>query len=273
MYIHKQNIINKIKNNYRKKSREIEEFYNKYYKALRDQIDKIIFDNDKNDNFKRASLIFTDYYKKLLEFSWTNRISSQSKLASSFLEEINTYLFMNLISKINQKTDLKLDIFNKKIYSGLTISKTGEIQILTKDVDFCIGKKFEISINNDKKYEIVIPIISVEVKTYLDATMFGEVRYSSSMLKKANLGTKIFVFVGRLELNKNHILNERNNYIIDDIFVFFKQKGENSYEKIKEFQFDWKTIKEYWNEIFIILSNFSKIEEFKKTGRILRHKK
>ncbi len=30
----------------------------------------------------------------------------------------------------------------------------------------------------------IIPIVCVEVKTYLDATMFGEVQYSSRQIKK-----------------------------------------------------------------------------------------
>src|SRR5699024_622611 len=114
-----------------------------------------------------------DYYAKLNAFTKEHNITSQSKFRSTFLEELSTYLFQDNEYIKNGR----LGIYNKGIYAGIKIGNDLKVNIMKKDVDFCIGKKVTITIEN-QNFEIILPIIAVEVKTYLDATMFGEVQFS-----------------------------------------------------------------------------------------------
>ena len=64
------------------------------------------------DAFEKASTLINSYYKELDKFSHKYSITSQSKFASTFLEEISTYLFKN----IPEIKSGEFGVFNKKVY-------------------------------------------------------------------------------------------------------------------------------------------------------------
>ena len=197
------------------------------------------------------------YYNELINFSNFNNISSQSKFTSTFLEEISVYLFKN-IPDISSNT---LGVFNKGIYAGLKINNNKNIEIIKKDVDFCIGKKVNITIDNQSSKTLIIPIVAVEVKTYLDATMFGEVKSSSRAIKNASPNSKTYLLVGYKDLANEHIISARQDSALNEIFVLRYNKNA---------PIDSDTLYEYWKEINNSIKELSNENSFVVPGRLLK---
>ena len=172
LYIHESNIDTKINNNYKGLATPITIFKNEYYLPFRKEMESFDFSTIDQQGFKKVAKVINDYANNLSQFVKENKITSQSKFESTLLEEISVYLFKD-IKEIKNK---QLDVYNKGIYAGLKINPDLSLDIVKKDVDFCIGKKINIKIENQNEVNIIIPLISVEVKTYLDATMFGSLR-------------------------------------------------------------------------------------------------
>lgn len=142
LYVHSDNIDNKIKTKYKNKDKkvianELLYFKTNVYLPFRAKIDNLVFDENHRGNFDIAAGLFDEYYNEALAFSKKYGVSSQSKFESSFLEEISSYLFRDL-PEIKNNT---FGIFNKGIYAGIKIDTNNQIDIIKKDVDFCIGKE------------------------------------------------------------------------------------------------------------------------------------
>ena len=257
LYVHENNFKTKIKKNYKNKRNEIEKFYNTYYLQLRNEIESIVLSDYNISSFKKATDLFNDYYNELINFSNFNNISSQSKFTSTFLEEISVYLFKN-IPDISSNT---LGVFNKGIYAGLKINNNKNIKIIKKDVDFCIGKKVNITIDNQSSKTLIIPIVAVEVKTYLDATMFGEVKSSSRAIKNASPNSKTYLLVGYKDLANEHIISARQDSALNEIFVLRYNKNA---------PIDSDTLYEYWKEINNSIKELSNENSFVVPGRLLK---
>jgi len=69
---------------------------------------------------------------------------------------------------------------------------------------------------DNKKISLLIPIIAVECKTYLDSTMWNEAQYSALLLKRVNSSAKVYVLTEDNQVKLNKITKESP---IDDIFV------------------------------------------------------
>lgn len=214
-YIHSDNIDHKIRDNYNGKANELSEFKRNFYLPFRAQTDNLVFDENHRGNFDIAAKMFDEYYNKVQCFSKKYKIDSRSKFESSFLEEISSYLFRDL-PEIKNNT---YDIFNKGIYAGIKIDTNNQIDIIKKDVDFCIGKKFKFRIDNNPQIDVIVPVVAVEVKTYLDKTMFGEVQYSSQSIRSAVPNSKTYVLMGYKELSDNNIIAARQDSALTEMFV------------------------------------------------------
>lgn len=219
LYIHENNLKNKIDINYNGKGEKIRQFYEDVYLNTKMKLLNFDFSNSDENIFKEATELINNYYKKLDSFIKKNNITSQSKFRSSFLEELSTYLFQdNEYIKSG-----KLGIYNKGIFAGIKIGNDLKVNIIKKDVDFCIGKKVVIKIENTK-FEIILPIVAVEVKTYLDATMFGEVQFSSKLLKSATPNVKTYVLMETNQVGNDKIISARYDKNLDGFccpFIFF----------------------------------------------------
>ena len=258
LYIHESNIKNKIANNYHGKGKEIEEFYKVHYLPMKAQVMELPFDlNSSLYTFEFAAEIFNNYYDKVLDFSKRNGINSQSKFESTFLEEISTYLFKDL----NEIKSGQMGFFNKGIYAGIKLAANNTIEIIKKDVDFCIGKKAVITINNQVPINIILPVVAVEVKTYLDATMFGEVKSSSKAIRSASPGSKAYVLMGYKDLADEHIISARQNSTLTEMFAL--RAG-------KDFPIDAGTLFEYWKEISNAVKSVTEVTPITVPGRLLK---
>ena len=235
---------------------ELKHFYQEIYCKYRTELEIVDFSSCNILEFEKVANLIDEYFYKIDEFARLYKISSQSKFRSSFLEEINIYLFDDLV----RKNHSELDIYNKGIYAGLKILNNFKVDIIDKDVDFCIGKKVTVEINDKNKIDIIIPIVAIEVKTYLDATMFGEVQYSARQLKNATPNVKTYVIMEDNQVGKEKIMAARNDNTIDEMFVF---KGKNNRKFSSEILLD------YYNEVKKSIKNITQEYKIEIPGRLL----
>ena len=257
LFVHESNLISKINSNYKGNGTKIREFYEDHYLPVRDELSAVVFSEKDKSSFSRAAKIINDYYREIDAFSHKYSITSQSKFASTFLEEISTYLFKD----IPEIASGEFGVFNKKVYAGLKIDKNKQIGLITKDVDFCIGKKVNISIDGQSATELILPVVAVEVKTYLDATMFGEIKSSSKAIRSASPNSKTYVLMGYKCLADEHIIAARQDSTLSEMFVL--RKNENS-------PIDANALYLYWSEITTAIKEISAEDSIIVPGRLLR---
>lgn len=256
LYVHENNIDTKINANYKGLGEKIKKFKEEKYLPMREYILNLKLDNSHKDNFTIAAQKFSEYYKELVNFRIKNDINSQSKWDSTFLEEISSYLFKD----IEEIKNAEYGIFNKKIYAGLKINSNKHIEMITKDVDFCIGKKVTISISGQDSVELILPIVAVEVKTYLDATMFGEVKSSSKSIRSASPNSNTYVLMGYKNIANEHLIAARQDSTLTEIFILQARQGD---------LFDARTIYDYWKEIYNAVKNIADNEDIIAPGKVL----
>lgn len=266
LYVHENNIDNKISQTKDNRGRrvdgynnlrvELTEFKNTVYIPFRQRVLALTFDDNHLESFETATAEFNQYYRELLDFSERYGVKSQSKFESTFLEEISCYLFKDL-RDIQNNT---FGVFNKGIYAGLKIDNNNHIAVIKKDVDFCIGKKVNITIDNLPATELILPIVAVEVKTYLDATMFGEIKSSSKAIRSASPNSRTYVLMGYRCLADEHIIAARQDSALTEMFAL--RTGEHS-------PINASVLYEYWKEIKSAVAAISIDDLVPSSGRLM----
>ena len=255
IYIHESNFKNKIESNYKGIGEKINEFYLETYMKTKMMLLDIDFSKNDDETFRKATNIINDYYRELDRFTKENNITSQSKFRSTFLEELSTYLFVD--NEYIKRGEL--GIYNKGIYAGMKIGNDLKVNIMKKDVDFCIGKKVKLKIENTE-YEIILPVIAVEVKTYLDATMFGEVQFSSKLLKNATPNVKTYVLMETNQVGMDKIITARYDQVLNEMFVL--RFDENS-------MIEYSVLKDYYDQICDDIMNIAVERGVTTPGRLI----
>lgn len=213
--VHKNNLIGKIRGNYKGKGKEFDIFKNeKYLPYLTAQTH--ITGITKSAIIKKLKL-YDNYSRSVDSFNKRGWITAQSKFRPTVLEEFCGFLFKDL----PQIKLLKLGFFKRSIYAGLKIDSKGNVTIETRDIDFCIGKEVTASMDN-KRYKIRIPIVAIECKTYLDKTMLSGAQFTAQRLKGGAPRVKTLLLIERNEVDLNEIPSESP---IDQIYVL--RDGEN----------------------------------------------
>lgn len=271
-YIHQNNLTTKLKNNFKNKKTELQDFYSSKYIPLRKEIDTLTFNQSHQNNFDIAAELLWNYYCDLRSFAKENEIDERSKFSSSFLEEISIYLFKDLPIIKNEKLNIFCDT---GVYTGLSVDNKLKVSITTKKIDFCIGHKTTIKIDNTKERDIILPIVAVEVKTYLDATMFGEVQYSSSKLRAIAPYAKLYVLMLYKDLKDEHIISARANTSLNEMFVLKKEKIKKDTlpQKDDADRISGEALFSYWTEIVSAVENASLPKTVDTPGKLLNIKK
>lgn len=259
MFVHEQNIKTKINDNYHNKGEIINVFYQEEYTKVKEKLLEIDFSKGTN-SFVIATEIINEYLKKIDAFSDKYKINAHSKFRSSFLEEISSYLFKDNEYIKNEN----LGIFNKGIYTGMKIDSNMNIRIIKKDVDFCIGKKCKIKVNDVYIGEIIIPVIAVEVKTYLDGTMFGEVQHSSKQIKNSTPNAKTYVLMETNDVGIDKIIAARYDNVINEMFVLRYDKKANIVPEVLE---------DYYEEITSAIESIDAEDTVNVPGRLINIEK
>ena len=229
-YVHESNLQTKIRDNYKWKWQLISHFYEETYKDVKRNLLNIDF-SQWEASFQQAAEITNLYLLQLDNFARINDISSQSKFRSTFLEELSIYLFI----KNPNIRNWNLSFYNKWIYAGLKMWWDFVVTIIKKDVDFCIAKECSIMIDG-RNNTLIIPIVAVEVKTYLDGTMFNEVQFSSLAIKKATANTKTYVLMETNDVGAEKIISARYDKNVDELFVLRENTNSPiSYEVLMDY--------------------------------------
>ena len=248
VYMHEDNIeakINQTKQNgknvngYNNKRKELKKFKKDFYLPFHQNMLALSFspsNPEASDVLAKASEYINEYYNQAKTFADTHKITSQSKFLSTILEEISCYIFKD----IPQIVSGAYGIYNHAICSGLSIESVTQIKPMTKDVDFCIGIKTDISFGSGSKTEIVVPIVAVEVKTYLDATMFGEIKSSARELQGITPCAKTYVLAGYNAVKDTPLIVARNQPNPSEVFVLRKDKNS---------LIDASALYLYWKEV------------------------
>lgn len=262
LYIHENNFKNKIDCNYKGKGEEIKAFYENVYIRYREKLELLNYISKDIEVFRKAAKLIDEYLIKVENFSSEIDITSQSKFRSTFIEEISTYLFKDL-PLISGNV---FGIYNKNIYAGMKINNHMHIDIIPKDVDFCVGKKVELRVNEIQRLSIIIPILCVEVKTYLDATMFGEVQYSSRQIKNASPNVKTYVLMEYNDVSKEKIIAARYDNNLNEMFVLRSGSRKDS---IISAPINPEALLEYYEEISKTIEHAETEDIVNSTGRLL----
>ncbi len=258
LFVHGNNIDKKITENYKGLSAEIENFKENYYLPMKNTMMSFVF-SDNYDVFESAAAVINNYRTVLHEFAEENHIDSRSKFESTFLEELNVYLFHGLDQV--QDGNGVYDIYNKGIYKDLKITENLNLIITRKDVDFCIGKNVYLNLG-DVSEQIIVPTVCVEVKTYLDVTMLNEATTSSKMIRHANPDAYTYVLAGYRNLKDEHLLVAEREAAFDDIF--FLQRDKNS-------SIDPRVLYVWWKEIHDVLENVRDRIDYQVPGRVFKY--
>lgn len=253
-FYHERNIDTKMRkgSSYFHIKTELEEFKKKHYEPFKDKQNKI--SDIKEGDIERKVKILNDYYPMVEDFEQKHKIKSQAKFRSTVLEEFCGYLFKDL-PEIKQ---MDLNFFNKCIFAGLKIDSKGNMKIQTKDVDFCIGKEFKIFIEK-KEIGLIIPLVAIECKTYLDNTMFSEGQFTAQKLKNGTPNVKVYIFTERNEVGLNNLPSQSP---IDEIFVIRENEPE----------IDYKTVYDFFRVVQLEIQNAKKENNIKLPGRLLNIK-
>ena len=255
-YVHENNLIKKIGDNYNNHGAEIKDFYEEVYKVYRDELESLDYLSKDINTFREATDLINQYLLKIKELVEKCGIQSQSKLKSSFIEEISIYLFRNL-PLIKDKT---FGIYNKNIFTGLKIDNTMKLGYTSKDVDFCIAKEMELVVDGTQELTIIVPIVCVELKTYLDSTMFEGIQWSSKQIKGACPYAKTYVLMEYNAVASENIIVARYDNNLNELFALRENKNA---------PLSPETLLEYYKEISETVEHAKLEDPIEKPGRLL----
>jgi len=243
-FYHESNINGKCRdikgNAYRRVCQDFVQFKEQYYTPYQAEQLRII-GITMEDIDKKVELL-NAYYPHVDQFLADNRITSQSKFRPTVLEEFCGFL----LKDIPEIERLNLDFFNKGVFGGVVLDRNGNAKIKTKDIDFCIGKEFTVDIGEDQ-YTIIIPIIAIECKTYIDKTMFSESQFTAQKMKQGSPNVRVYCVSERNEIDLNEIPT-RGQTPLDQIFII-RGKTTNPINSDAVYSF--------FNEVKIVLEKLS----------------
>ena len=214
--VHESNLDGKIEQNYKDRGKDFATFKTSEYLPYK-QAQMSITGIAKHDIIQKSKL-YDAYSRSVDLFNKRKWITPQSKFRPTVLEEFCGFLFKDL-SPIRS---LGLDFFKKAIYAGLRIDSGGNVEIETRDIDFCIGKRVTASIGT-AHYEIRIPVVAVECKTYLDKTMLSGAQFTAQKLKGGAPRLRFLLLAERNEVDLNEIPSESP---IDQIYILRDGEGD-----------------------------------------------
>ena len=254
-YIHKEQITNSLDKAIYKR------FYEKKYKPMRRKVNKLDFVND-SDSFAKFASILETYWSDLMDFEKEANLSSNCKLHTTFLEEISCYFLHSIpIAK-------DFDVFTDDVFAGLKMNSNGSIGFITKNVDFCIGKEVSMYIKR-KKYVLRVPVVSVEVKTYTDKTMLGEITNTARKLKGANPKSKAILLMWVSGIKEESVIEAACDNALDEIIVISTEKRKKG--KPTPVVFTEKGLKDYWEVLSIKLEESLVESNIPEMGKILSY--
>lgn len=176
------------------KDAEIEKVYKEYLKFIK-KISSIRIDN----NIAISEFVneFNIYRDSVLYTIESRKNSGQENLRSSMLEELFCHLFSDLIKELLPIIPNNLFLGKANSYVDLTFSPSSFREIFvkpnpyihSKDQDFVLGVSLELIIKSDGateiKENIIVPVLAIECKTYIERNMLDSCSGTARRLKSA----------------------------------------------------------------------------------------
>ena len=175
---------------------------------------------------------FIDHPKFKKEKGNVDGFTSQSKLHSTVMEE---FLY-HLLSEIPALKDKALKLGPADAYSNLYFSPKNldsletdpGLIINTKDQDFAISKEIEINVSlnpkkNIKPQKILVPVVSIECKTYLDKTMYEGSVATAEKIKQGNPYGLFFIVTETYDVKED--VDPKYSQL-DQIYILRKSKRD-----------------------------------------------
>lgn len=173
---------------------EINQVYQEYLKFLTN-ISAIKVDNNKSIGKFVAE--FNSYRDSVIDTIEKRDNSGQEGFRSSMLEELFCHLFTDLINELLPTIPKNLFLGKANSFVDLTFSPSSFKEIFvkptpyihTKDQDFVLGVELELIIRTDTKTEtketIIVPVLAIECKTYIERNMLDSCSGTARRLKSA----------------------------------------------------------------------------------------
>ncbi len=224
MYPHGDNLLQKCKKNYKGLKSELKQWWRKHYMPWRTQSEGVNWEQPRSA-VRSLATMFHEYLvslRKEIEKGSLKKVTTQSFLESTVMEEFCYYLFRNLQTEFGGLPGADTLLYcNTGIFIGLALKPDGSVAIQTKNSDFCIAREIELDING-KRHAVRVPIVTVECKTlYVDKTMLSSLLYSARLAKQGVVGVRAYV----LAETKSFEMSLHDSPI-DEIFVLKKSVEE-----------------------------------------------
>lgn len=224
IFPHGQNLQTKIDENYKSMGAVFKSFKKRHYDRW-NRINIQLCGIERKDAEKRVKL-FEEYLNAINglinnpKIGKPNWITPQSKFRSSALEEFVCYL----LKDIDLIGNLGLKFTNKRVFTGLSISSTGDIVTMDKDVDLALVREEMISLTHRHGQMIIrVPAVAIEVKTYLDKTMWSEAQFTAQLIKRGNPSCHVYIIAETNAVSLNKLSPESP---VDEIFILRKDSQE-----------------------------------------------
>ena len=167
--------------------------YKHYKEFLEKTKDITVLDETGVKDLVRA---FNNYRLAVLEPIESRKNSGQENIRSSMLEEFFCHLFIDVIKESLVEVPDNLFLGKANSFVDLTFSPSSFKEIFlepnpyfhSKDQDFVLGVSLGVTIQAEKKsysQEIIIPVVAIECKTYIERNMLDSCSGTASRIKSA----------------------------------------------------------------------------------------
>ena len=188
---HASNIIKKFEDG--KHIEELTLIINKYHNYLKRNLETTGYSEA---TIRQRVDLLNDYYNFIHNNNYDNLFTAQGKFRPTILEEFLFLLFKDYVEKYQNKLDAsdRLDSGSVKAYSNLYFKAKSfgdfitdpDMAVNEKDQDFAIYRKFELIVNGTKKFNLQVPAIAIEAKTFIDKTMLDSIIATAEKVKSGN---------------------------------------------------------------------------------------
>lgn len=237
--IHAANIIKKYEDPRKNSTQQnaLDLIIPQYYEYLR--CNNTLRGWDRTDILRRVDYV-NQYYNFIRDQGFDNVFSAQGKFRPSILEEFIYLLFRDYINYLREKYNVgsdKIDCGQFKAYTNLFFKAKDfqefvvapKIGINVKDQDFAIYSEFELSIRGDREESIMVPVIAVEAKTFIDKTMLDSIIATAEKLKNGNPYTRFIAIAEHYDVGKEV---DPAYSRIDQIYILRKGRRRDEWRDI-----------------------------------------
>jgi len=235
---HKSNLLTKIQTNYGDQASFFQQFYDEQYLPWHQQ-NMDLTETTKEALTQRVHWL-SSYLNVVDSINTTNCpdgktpkwITAQSKFRPTVLEEFMFYLLKDCPALHK----LGLTFTNKAVFVGMSINHQGSLVIKKKDVDCAIVKEDTLSFSTGS-VPVMVPLVAIEIKTYVDKTMWGEAQFTAQAIKRGNPSSYVYLMA---ETNSVALEELLPNSPVDELFILRSHTGSaidtatvcNLYEEI-----------------------------------------